>query len=189
MAILKIARMGHPVLQHKAADVDDPMAPEIQKLIENMSATLDDVGGIGLAAPQVHEGQRVVIYYEPGATDDEDAKELTVLINPVIEPIGDEKEVGWESCLSLPGLTGAVPRHTQIRYTGMTQEGELFEREAQGFHARVLQHECDHLDGILYPMRMANMAYFGFTEEMRERGSPAGSEGEEPEKSSEGEDQ
>ena len=183
MAILKIARMGHPVLQQKAEAVDDPTAPEIQRLINDMKETLDDVGGIGLAAPQVHEGHRVVIYYEPGHADEEDAKDLTVLINPVIEPIvengDDEVEVGWESCLSLPGLTGAVPRYTQIRYTGLTPEGEEFEREAHGFHARVLQHECDHLDGVLYPMRMSNMAYFGFTEEMREKGAPA--RGEEPE--------
>jgi peptide deformylase len=173
MAILKIARMGHPVLQQKAEAVEDPIAPEIQRLINDMSETLDDVGGIGLAAPQVHEGHRVVIYYEPGQANEEDAKELTVLINPVIEPLDDEAEVGWESCLSLPGLTGAVPRYTQIRYTGLTPEGEEFEREAHGFHARVLQHECDHLDGVLYPMRMSNMAYFGFTDEMRDRGAPA----------------
>ena len=179
MAILKIARMGHPVLQQKAEDVGDPSAPEIQRLINDMNETLDDVGGIGLAAPQVHERHRVVIYYEPGRTDEEDAKELTVLINPIIEPLEDEAEVGWESCLSLPGLTGAVPRYTHIRYTGLTPEGDAFEREAHGFHARVLQHECDHLDGVLYPMRMSNMAYFGFTEEMREKGAPA--RGEEPE--------
>ena len=167
MAILKIARMGHPVLQQKAEAVEDPIAPEIQRLINDMSETLDDVGGIGLAAPQVHEGHRVVIYYEPGQANEEDAKELTVLINPVIEPLDDEAEVGWESCLSLPGLTGAVPRYTQIRYTGLTPEGEEFEREAHGFHARVLQHECDHLDGILYPQRMTDMGHLMFREELR----------------------
>jgi peptide deformylase len=181
MAILKIARMGHLVLQQKAEEVEDPTASEIHRLINDMNETLDDVGGIGLAAPQVHEGQRVVIYYEPGRTDEEDAKELTVLINPVIKPLDEEVEVGWESCLSLPGLTGAVPRHTHICYTGLTPEGEEFEREAHGFHARVLQHECDHLDGILYPMRMTNMAYFGFAEEMRERGAPAKDDDEEGE--------
>ncbi len=181
MAILKIARMGHPALQQKAENVEDPTDPEIHRLIKDMGETLGDVGGVGLAAPQVHEGHRVVIYYEPSRTDEEDAKELTVLINPVIEPIDDEVEVGWESCLSLPSLTGAVPRYTHIRYTGLTSEGEEFEREAHGFHARVLQHECDHLDGVLYPMRMTNMAYFGFAEEMRERGAPAGEREEEGE--------
>jgi peptide deformylase len=181
MAILKIARMGHPILQQKAGEVEDPTSDDVHRLINDMGETLDDIGGIGLAAPQVHEGQRVVIYYEPGVGDEDDSKELTVLINPVIEPIGEDTDIGWESCLSLPGMTGAVPRYAHIRYTGLTPEGEKFEREADGFHARVLQHECDHLDGILYPMRMTNMAYFGFVEEMQERGAPANDDGDEGE--------
>jgi peptide deformylase len=180
MAILKIARMGHSILQKKAADIDDPTSQDVHRLIKDMGETLDDIGGIGLAAPQVHEAKRLVIYYVPDS-DDDDCKELTVLINPVLEPMGEDTEIGWESCLSLPGMTGAVPRYTRIRCTGLTPDGEKFERETDGFHARVLQHECDHLDGVLYPMRMTNMAYFGFVEEMQERAAPANEDGDEGE--------
>ncbi len=176
MAILKIARMGHPVLRRKAAPVADPTAPEIRSLVNDMLETLEDVGGIGLAAPQVHVPLRVVIFEVPARRaaregDEAGGVPMTVLVNPVIEILTEDREVGWEACLSVPGLTGAVPRATHIRYFGQGLDGARIEREARDFHARVVQHECDHLDGILYPQRMTDMTLLSFTEEMR-RGVP-----------------
>ena len=145
---------------------------------------MQDIGGVGLAAPQVHVSKRVVIFEVPaeraaragnGAAAAE-AVPMTALVNPVIEPLGDERELGWEACLSVPGLTGAVPRWTSIRYRGLGLQGERIEREAQGFHARVVQHECDHLDGILYPQRMADLTSLAFAEELR-HGVPPGAPG------------
>ena len=184
MAILKIARMGHPVLRRVADPVVDPTAPEIRRLVRDMLETLEDIGGVGLAAPQVHVSRRVVIFEVPAeraARDGNgeappDGVAMTVLINPVIEPLADEKALGWEACLSVPGLTGAVPRWTRIRYHGYGLEGERIEREASGFHARVVQHECDHLDGILYPMRMTDLTSLAFAEELR-HGVPPGAPG------------
>jgi peptide deformylase len=178
MAILKIARMGHPVLRRLADPVADPTAPEIRRLVRDMLQTLEDIGGIGLAAPQVHVSRRVVIFEVPAeraarAAEDGEAPPgvpLTVLINPVIEPLGEEKELGWEACLSVPGLTGAVPRWTHVRYRGVGLRGETIERAARGFHARVIQHECDHLDGILYPMRMTDLSKLAFNSELGDRG-------------------
>lgn len=169
MAILKIARMGHPVLRRKADPVSDPAAPEIARLIVDMAETLADIGGAGLAAPQVHVPLRVVIFHVPperatGGPDDQ-AQELTVLINPVIEPDGAAQELGWEGCLSVPGLKGAVPRFSRIRYRALSAKGAPIDRRAEGFHARVVQHECDHLDGILYPQRMTDMRLLTFVEE------------------------
>ena len=176
MAILKIARMGHPMLQQRAEAVADPTAPEIKALIADMIETMADADGAGLAAPQVHVPKRVVIFRvasERAAEDAEDQEAepvgLTVLVNSVVEPLTRETALGWEGCLSLPGLIGAVPRYTRVRYRGVTPEGAAIEREASGFHARVIQHECDHLDGILYPMRMTDLSMFGFIEEMRGR--------------------
>lgn len=170
MSILKIARMGHPVLEKRAAPVADPTAPEIARLIADMYETLDDIGGAGLAAPQVHVGLRVVIFEVPAVrTQDESEEEIprTTLINPEIEPIGPEIAVDWEGCLSVPGLRGAVPRPARIRYRALTPAGERIEREVDGFHARVVQHECDHLDGVLYPMRMTDLSTLHFVSEMR----------------------
>ncbi len=167
MAILKIARMGHPVLQARAAPVDDPTAPDIRRLIADMVETMHDADGAGLAAPQVHVSRRVVVFESPRARDPDNAQALTVLINPVIEPLTDETDLGWEGCLSVPGMMGLVPRVTRIRYRAHDHQGNLVEREAEGFHARVVQHECDHLDGILYPMRMTDMSKFGFVEEIQ----------------------
>lgn len=169
MAILKIARMGHPALRGKADAVADPTAPEIRHLIADMAETLADIGGAGLAAPQVHVPLRVVIFRVPqerlsGRPDDQ-AQDLTAIINPVIEPLGDEKELGWEGCLSVPGLKGAVPRFTRIRYHGVAPDGSTIDRTVEGFHARVVQHECDHLDGVLYPQRMTDMRLLMFLEE------------------------
>lgn len=178
MAILKIARMGHPVLKRRADPVDDPKAVEIQQLIADMMETLADVGGIGLAAPQIHVSKRVVIFMVPGhrrAGEGESAEDvpLTVLINPVIEPLSTELALGPEACLSVPGLVGQVPRWTHIRYRGLDAHGLSIEREAHGFHARVVQHECDHLDGILYPQRMVDLASLAFAEEARRFGGEA----------------
>jgi peptide deformylase len=169
MAILKIARMGHPILRSPAEPVADPTAPEIRALVGDMWETLADIGGAGLAAPQVHVGKRVVIFHVPKARAERegaDAVSPTVLINPEIEPLDQDIAEGWEACLSVPGLTGWVPRHARIRYRALNPDGEMIEREAAGFHARVVQHECDHLDGVLYPMRMTDLSKLMFVEEM-----------------------
>jgi peptide deformylase len=169
MAILKIARMGHPVLRQVAARVPDPTAPRIKALVADMIETLEDIAGAGLAAPQVHVSERVVIFKVPaervtGRPLDTPA-ELIAIVNPVIEPLGEEREIGWEGCLSVPGLRGAVPRFSRIRYRGMTPEGAAIDREVEGFHARVVQHECDHLDGVLYLQRMTDHRLLAFVEE------------------------
>ena len=180
MAILKIARMGHPVLSRPAAPVADPTAPKIARLIEDMVDTLVDANGAGLAAPQVHVPLRLVLFRVPPGretaeeepdedSDSEQATALespTVLINPVIEPIGERMVEDMEACLSLPGLAGIVPRHEHILYRWTDAEGRKHECEAQSFHARVVQHECDHLDGILYPMRMTDLSTLTFTSEL-----------------------
>jgi peptide deformylase len=169
MAILKIARMGHPVLRRRADPVADPTAPEIHHLIADMAETLADIGGAGLAAPQVHVPLQVVIFQVPehrltGRPEDQ-AQPLIALINPIIEPLGAEQELGWEGCLSVPGLKGAVPRFARIRYRGLAPDGSVIDRSVEGFHARVVQHECDHLDGVLYPQRMTDMRLLMFVEE------------------------
>ncbi len=169
MAILKIARMGHPVLRGVAAPVADPTALEIRRLVADMTETLADIGGAGLAAPQVHVPLRVVIFRVPEerviGEDDDRPQELLALVNPVIEPVGEARELGWEGCLSVPGLRGAVLRFARIRYRAATPDGGTVERTAAGFHARVVQHECDHLDGILYPQRMSDLRLLVFNEE------------------------
>ena len=173
MAILKIARMGHPVLGRIAEPIDDPKAPEIGQLISDMIDTLADASGAGLAAPQVHVLLRLVMFHVPQARaeeEDGDGAEgcpFTVLINPEIETLGDDTAEGLEACLSLPGLAGMVTRHRHIRYRGTNHRGEVIEREAVGFHARVVQHECDHLEGILYPMRMHDLSTLTFTSELK----------------------
>jgi peptide deformylase len=171
MALLKIARMGNPVLRAPAAAVADPAVPWVRRLVADMVETMEDAGGTGIAAPQVHEGWRVVVFR---VLDDrlsglpgDDAQELTVLINPVVEPVGEERLYGWEGCLSVPGLRGVVPRWARIRYRATGLDGEAVAREAAGFHARVVQHECDHLDGILYPQRMTDQRHLFFVEELQ----------------------
>ncbi|MBW8270758.1 peptide deformylase [Caldovatus aquaticus] len=159
MAILKIARMGHPVLLRVADPVADPTAPEIRRLIADMIETMHDAQGLGLAAPQVHVPLRLFVYRSGPAG-------ASVLVNPEIEPVGDEEERGWEGCLSIPGLRGCVARARRIRFRGLDAEGRPVEGEAEGLTARVFQHEADHLDGVLYPMRMDDLSLFGFTEEL-----------------------
>ena len=175
MAILKIARMGHPVLMKKAEAVSDPTAPEIRRLVADMFETMGDANGAGLAAPQVHVPLRVVVFQAPADRSDslseterlDHTAPLTVLINPEIEVLGPEKESGWEGCLSVPGLRGLVERPAHIRYRGFDHEGHRIERVAKGFHARVVQHECDHLEGFLYPQRMSDLKNLIFETEVR----------------------
>ena len=168
MAILKVARLGHPVLrQHaKPVPVADIRSGEVQRLIDDMIETMHEYDGAGLAANQVHTLLQIaVIEVEANPRYPEaESIPLTVLINPVVTPLTDDREDGWEGCLSVPGLRGVVPRWTRIRYTGFDPQGNRIEREATDFHARVVQHECDHLDGILYPMRVEDFSRFGFTE-------------------------
>ena len=168
MAILKIARMGHPVLLQRADPVPDPGAPEIRRLVRDMLETMKDAGGAGLAAPQVHVPLRLFVFRV--AESRTEGGELpvpdTVVINPALEPLGDEMVLRWEGCLSIPGLRAAVPRHQRIRYRGVDTEGAAVGADVTGFHAGVVQHEYDHLDGILYPMRMTDFRLFGFNEEM-----------------------
>lgn len=206
MALLKIARMGHPVLKMRAGEVHNPTAPEIRHLVADMIETMRDANGTGLAAPQVHVPLRVVVFFvngERAAREDhtgadaetagDDGAEggepegggpergepergepapvvggvpLTVLINPELEFLTEEQATGWEGCLSVPGLAGQVPRFTVLRYRALGLDGQPFERTARGFHARVVQHECDHLDGILYPQRMTDLSSLTFTSEI-----------------------
>ncbi|MGG5822749.1 peptide deformylase [Falsiroseomonas sp. HW251] len=159
MALLKIARMGHPVLLQKAERVEDPTAPEIRRLVADMAETMEDAQGIGLAAPQVHVPLRLFVW-RGGAGN------AIALINPELEPVGDATENGWEGCLSIPGLRGCVPRFSRIRFRGQDIEGRPVEGEAAGLSARVLQHENDHLDGVMYLMRMTDLSLLGFTDEI-----------------------
>jgi peptide deformylase len=164
MTVRRILKMGEPLLYQKAAPVAEFNAPELDRLIEDMFDTMAAANGAGLAAPQIGVSLRVVIFgveanprypsVEPVPT--------TILINPTITPIGTAMEEGWEGCLSVPGLRGLVDRYQQLRYTGYDQTGKPIDRTVSGFHARVVQHECDHLDGILYPMRLKDMRLLGF---------------------------
>lgn len=159
MAILKIARMGHPILIRRAEPVADPTAPEIRRLVADMAETMEDAQGIGLAAPQVHVGLRIFVW-RGGAGN------ILALLNPELEPVGDETEDAWEGCLSIPGLRGSVQRPARVRFHGLDMEGQPMSGEAAGLTARILQHEADHLDGVLYPMRMTDFSLFGFTDEL-----------------------
>jgi peptide deformylase len=185
MAILKIAHMGHPILRMKSVPVENPCAPEISCFVEDMMDTLDDAGGVGLAAPQVHNSIRLVIFKVPamraaperykaaGLEEESEEVPLTVLINPQIEAIGNETNSAFEGCLSIPDMMGPVSRHSHILYRGVGLKGQLIEREAKGFHARVVQHECDHLDGVLYPQRISDLATFGYSKELAKSIGPA----------------
>ena len=164
MALLKIARMGHPVLARRAVEVPDPTAPVIHGLVADMIETMHDAGGVGLAAPQVHVSLRVVVFIFP---DEEDEESILALVNPTHEILTDDRVEGWEGCLSVPGLKGLVPRAPKVRYTGTTPDGIHVDRTVEGFHAVVVQHEFDHLDGILYPRRMTDMRGLIFESEAR----------------------
>lgn len=171
MAILKIARMGHPVLRRPSRALSVPFAGVERQLAHDMIETMLDAPGVGLAAPQVHVDWRFIVFRVPGervtgASGDVEAP-AQILINPEIEPLTQEMELGWEGCLSVPGLRGSVPRFTKIGYRGFDLAGNRVEREVSGFHARVVQHETDHLDGLLYIDRMEDLSLLTYTEEMR----------------------
>ncbi|WP_424134173.1 peptide deformylase [Roseomonas chloroacetimidivorans] len=158
MAILKIARLGHPVLLRRADPVPDPTTPEMRRLVTDMAETMIDAGGVGLAAPQVHVPLRVFVM--------RNGQQVFALFNPEIAPLSEERDAAWEGCLSIPGLRGEVSRPARIAWKGLDAEGRAVEGEADGMAARVMQHEFDHLEGILYPMRMADLSRLGFVEEL-----------------------
>lgn len=168
MAVREVIRMGHPTLLKVAEPITDFASDELRLLVEDLFDTMAALDGAGLAAPQVNVSKRVVVFSVENNPRYPDAEVVptTVLINPVITPLDDERNDGWEGCLSVPGLRGKVPRFTHIRYTGFDQFGNPIDRTVSGFHARVVQHECDHLDGILYPQRMTDLRQLGFNEEI-----------------------
>jgi len=168
MSIRPVLRMGHPVLQQVAAPVEQFGTAALRALVADMDDTMRARNGAGIAAPQIGVSSRVVIFevtHNPRYPQAEPVP-YTVLINPVLEPLGTEREEAWEGCLSVPGMRGVVARHSRLRYRGFDVEGNVIDREVTGFHARVVQHEVDHLDGILYPMRVTDMRLFGFEEEL-----------------------
>lgn len=164
--IREVLRMGDPRLLEKARPVEAFGTPELRGLVDDMRETMRAANGAGLAAPQIGVGLRVAIFgFEKNPRYPQaEAVPYTVLLNPVLRPLSDEIEEDWEGCLSVPGLRGVVPRWTRMAYRGFDPEGAPIEREASGFHARVVQHECDHLDGILYPMRIRDFTKFGYTD-------------------------
>ena len=164
--IRDVLRMGDPRLLERSREVDEFDTPALEALLADLRDTMNAQNGAGIAAPQIGVGARVVIFGVERNPRYPDAEPVpyTELVNPVITPLTDAREEGWEGCLSVPGLRGVVPRFTRIRYTGFDPRGNPIDREATGFHARVVQHECDHLDGILYPMRVEDFSRFGFTE-------------------------
>lgn len=174
--VLPIITMGHPLLRKVSQPVKDPRANEVQILIEDMEATVESLNCSGLAAPQVSIPLRVVLFrimktstnpvYQLTPEYDPEGVPWTLMINPVVTPLSEEIILGWEPCLSLPGLLGKVPRYRSIQYSYLNGEGKEESRIAHGFHARVVQHECDHLDGILYPDRLQDISDLGFREEI-----------------------
>jgi peptide deformylase len=168
MAVRQVLRMGHPLLLRAAQPVADLRDPAIALLLEDLFDTMAACNGAGLAAPQIGVPVRVVVFgvtHNPRYPQAE-VVPRTVLINPVIEVLDPTPEAGWEGCLSVPGLRGLVPRPQAVRYSGYDERGYRLEREVTGFHARVVQHECDHLDGVLYPQRMQDLRQFGFEPEI-----------------------
>ena len=168
MAIREILRMGNPILLKEAEQVEKFDTPEIHELIKDMIETMKDAEGAGLAAPQVGESIQLVVFGVDKNKRYPEAEEVpfTVLINPIITPLTQDKEDDWEGCLSVPGMRGVVPRFKAMNYKGFDQYGNEIDRDVEGFHARVVQHECDHLFGILYPTRIENMKLFGFHDEI-----------------------
>lgn len=164
--IRDVLRMGDPRLLERAREVDRFGTRELASLLDDLRDTMAALNGAGLAAPQIGVPLRVVIFGLDfnARYPDADPVPYTELVNPVLTPLSDAQEEGWEGCLSVPGLRGLVPRYTQLRYEGFDPTGRRIVREVHGFHARVVQHECDHLDGILYPMRIADLRKFGFTD-------------------------
>ncbi|MBI3432113.1 MAG: peptide deformylase [Hydrogenophilales bacterium] len=166
MAIREVLKMGDPRLLAPARPVEEFDSPELTQLIVDMHDTMRALNGAGLAAPQIGVGLQVVIFEVAANPRYPDAENVpfTVLINPVLTALSDVMEEGWEGCLSVPGMRGLVPRHAALRYQGFDAAGKPIDRSVNGFHARVVQHEADHLRGILYPMRIRDLRYFGFTD-------------------------
>ena len=170
MAIKQVLRMGEPLLLEKASLVTQFDTPELHALIQDLEDTMTAMSGAGIAAPQIGVSLRVVIFGQHDATSqnpryaDANTVPYTVLINPTLTFLGDEVEEGWEGCLSVPGLRGIVPRHNRLHYTGFDKFGNVIDRMVSDFHARVVQHECDHLEGVLYPMRITDLTKFGYTD-------------------------
>jgi len=164
--IREVLRMGDARLLERSRPVDAFGTAQLRELIADMRDTMEHLNGAGLAAPQIGVPLRVVIFGVTRNPRYPDAEEVpdTVLINPVITPIGEEMEEAWEGCLSIPGMRGVVPRFMRVRYRGFDESGQAIDRSVEGFHARVVQHECDHLDGILYPTRIRDMSKFGFVD-------------------------
>ncbi|HVR71520.1 MAG TPA: peptide deformylase [Vicinamibacteria bacterium] len=167
--ILKVARLGHPAIRATAREVpaEKVSSPELQRLLDDMVETMHEYDGVGLAGPQVHVGLRVAVLEVPGS--DQRAREpvpLMAIVNPRLAPIGDEMVPGWEGCLSVPDLRGVVPRHRRVRLRALDRQGQAIDLEAQGFFARVLQHECDHLDGGVYLDRMDDLRSLSFLREL-----------------------
>ncbi|HUL77923.1 MAG TPA: peptide deformylase [Vicinamibacteria bacterium] len=171
MSILKVARIGHPVLRAPAKAVGkgafrDPL---FQKLVDDMRETMYEYEGVGLAAPQVHEGLRLAVIEVPGSDERARAEvPFMVLVNPKLTPLGDERDDGWEGCLSIPDLRGVVPRWKRLRLDALDRDGKPYSAEAEGFFARVIQHECDHLDGDVYLDRMPGMRTLSFIKEFED---------------------
>jgi len=175
MAVLDILKMGHPTLKLVASRVEEPNAPDISALAGDMRDTLEDIGGAGLAAPQVDVSLRLVVYrvaaerIPPGAS--QEPVDWTTMVNPVVTPLTVERRHIWERCLSIPDFYGRVARHTRVRVDFQTLKGEFTTRVANGFHAMILQHECDHLDGVLYPMRMDDLSQLTYASEFVKPGA------------------
>lgn len=160
--------MGHPLLLQQAQPVKEFDTPELHELVADLEDTMNEKGGVGIAAPQIGVSLQVVVFGVASSPRYPDAEAVPqmILVNPVVEPLGEEMEDGWEGCLSVPGMRGVVPRFTRVRYRGVNQFGTSIDLSVDGFHARVVQHECDHLSGILYPRRIRDFRLFGFNEEL-----------------------
>tara|TARA_B100001142_G_scaffold221318_1_gene219503 strand:- start:249 stop:770 length:522 start_codon:yes stop_codon:yes gene_type:complete len=167
MSILKISRLGHLILLQKAQPVKDIGGNKVKKIIHDMTETMLDAKGIGLAAPQVHINKQIIIFRTPEEEQNKEIK-ITVLINPKLTMIGDQTENNWEGCLSIPGMLGLVKRYSRVKYEGFDMNGNIISKEVDGLHARVVQHEFDHLMGILYISRLVDRNAFGFEDEIKE---------------------
>ena len=167
MSILKISRIGHPVLLQKSKLVEDITSKEVKRIIYDMSETMLDSKGVGLAAPQIHVNKQIIIFINPENDDDNEIK-ITALINPKITIIDNETDNQWEGCLSITGMLGLVKRYKKIVYEGYDMNGKIIKKEAAGLHARIVQHEYDHLMGIMYTSRLADKNAYGFADEIEE---------------------
>jgi len=174
MAIRDLIRMGHPLLRRVAAPVEAFGTQELRDLVSDMDDTMRALSGAGIAAPQIGVSLRVVIFEvtENPRYPHVQPIPYTVLVNPVLTPLGEDMEEGWEGCLSVPGMRGLVPRYRRLRYTGRDLDGGPIDRTVEGFHARVVQHEVDHLDGILYPQRVRDLRNFGFEDALAGQMAP-----------------